>query len=64
MRLSPLCLRDIEHVSYSRLEAEANERLTEVYHQLLQAGVDKTQSEKEAKLKETLTSLQRLFPGS
>jgi chromosome segregation ATPase len=45
------------------LEAEVNEKLGDVYQKLLQAGFDKTQSEKEAKLKETLTSLQRLFPG-
>ncbi|KAI6108622.1 RecF/RecN/SMC [Pisolithus croceorrhizus] len=29
----------------------------------LQAGVDRTESEREAKLKETLASLQRIFPG-
>jgi structural maintenance of chromosome 1 len=45
------------------LEAEANDKLGDVYQKLLQAGVDKTQSEKEAKLKETLTSVQRLSPG-
>ncbi|KAF9233408.1 hypothetical protein BU15DRAFT_90371 [Melanogaster broomeanus] len=46
-----------------RLEAEANEKLADVYQRLLQAGVDRTESEREAKLKETLASLQRVFPG-
>jgi hypothetical protein len=35
-----------------------------VYHQLLQAGVEKQESEKVAKMKETLANLQRLFPGT
>lgn len=29
----------------------------------MQAGVDKQESEREAKLKDTLASLQRVFPG-
>lgn len=44
-------------------ETEINERLQETYQKLLQAGVDKRESEREAKLKETLVSLKRLFPG-
>lgn len=48
---------------YRRLEAETNEKLTEVYSKILQAGVDKTQSERDVKLKETLSTLQRMFPG-
>ncbi|KIJ62116.1 hypothetical protein HYDPIDRAFT_169279 [Hydnomerulius pinastri MD-312] len=47
----------------SRLETETNEKLADVYQRLLQAGVDRTESEREAKLKETLASLQRVFPG-
>jgi hypothetical protein len=39
------------------LEAEANKKPGEVYQKLLQVGVDKTQSDKEAKLKKTLTSI-------
>lgn len=54
MDLTPVC---------RKLEAEANEKLENVYHQLLQAGVDKNESEKDARLKETLASLQRIFPG-
>ncbi|EGO04101.1 hypothetical protein SERLA73DRAFT_102460 [Serpula lacrymans var. lacrymans S7.3] len=50
-------------LSSQRLETETNEKLAEVYQKLLQAGVDKTESEKEVKLKETLASLQRIFPG-
>lgn len=48
---------------YRKLEAEADEKLQNVYQQLLQAGVDRNESEREVRLKETLTSLQRLFPG-
>lgn len=51
------------NIQYSQLEAEANEKLQSVYQQLLQAGVDKNESEREARLKETLASLQRIFPG-
>lgn len=47
----------------SQLEAQANEKLQSVYQQLLQAGVDRNESERERKLKDTLTSLQRIFPG-
>jgi vacuolar-type H+-ATPase subunit H len=46
-----------------QLEAEANEKLSDVYQKLMQAGVDKTESERDAKLKETLSNLQRVFPG-
>ncbi|KAF8650227.1 hypothetical protein AX16_005342 [Volvariella volvacea WC 439] len=52
-----------ERTRISNLQAEAEEKLTNVYQQLLQAGVDKNESEREAKLKETLASLQRIFPG-
>ncbi|WWC61082.1 uncharacterized protein I303_103660 [Kwoniella dejecticola CBS 10117] len=44
-------------------ETEINERLQETYNKLLQAGVDKRESEREAKLKETIASLRRVFPG-
>ncbi|KAE9404591.1 condensin complex subunit SMC1 [Gymnopus androsaceus JB14] len=52
-----------ERTKISQLEAQANEKLQSVYQQLLQAGVDRNESERERKLKETLTSLQRIFPG-
>ncbi|KAJ6610416.1 condensin complex subunit SMC1 [Mycena sp. CBHHK59/15] len=52
-----------ERTKIAQLEAQANEQLQSVYNQLLQAGVDKHESEREVKLKETLVSLQRLFPG-
>lgn len=48
---------------FSRLETEANEKLTDVYQRLLQAGIDRTETEREVKLKETLASLQRVFQG-
>ena len=43
---------------------EADEKLQNIYHQLLQAGADRHESDREAKLKETLGSLQGIFPGS
>lgn len=52
-----------ERTRISLRETEINERLQDIYHQLLQAGVDKRESEREAKLKETLSSLKRIFPG-
>lgn len=55
-----LCLIRVDR----QLEAQANEQLRNVYDQLLQAGVDKHESERETKLKETLVNLQRLLPGT
>ncbi|KAJ4489920.1 hypothetical protein J3R30DRAFT_7658 [Lentinula aciculospora] len=52
-----------ERTKISQLEAQVNEKLQSVYQQLLQAGVDRNESERERKLKDTLTSLQRIFPG-
>ncbi|KAJ8594932.1 RecF/RecN/SMC protein [Rhizopogon salebrosus TDB-379] len=52
-----------ERTRISRLETETNEKLADVYQRLLQAGVDRNESQREAKLKETLSSLQRIFPG-
>ncbi|THU82274.1 condensin complex subunit SMC1 [Dendrothele bispora CBS 962.96] len=52
-----------ERAKISTLETQANEKLQNVYHQLLQANVDKNESEKERRLKETLSNLQRVFPG-
>ncbi|KAF8137566.1 RecF/RecN/SMC, partial [Boletus edulis] len=52
-----------ERTRITRLETEANEKLTDVYQRLLQAGIDRHETEREAKLKETLASLQRVFPG-
>lgn len=45
------------------LEKEMDEKLQSIYHQLLQAGIDRNESERELKLKETLANLQRIFPG-
>jgi structural maintenance of chromosome 1 len=47
----------------SKLEQEINEKLVTIHQQLLQAGVDQKQSEREARLKDTLSNLQRIFPG-
>lgn len=48
---------------HRKLEAEIDEKLQKVFRELLQAGVDKVETEREAKLKETLANLQRIFPG-
>ncbi|KAG5644198.1 hypothetical protein DXG03_008861 [Asterophora parasitica] len=52
-----------ERMRISTLEKEADEKLQGVYQQLLQAGVDRNESEREVRLKETLANLQRIFPG-
>ena len=48
---------------FRKLHVEADEKLQNIYHQLLQAGADRHESDREAKLKETLASLQGIFPG-
>ena len=48
---------------FRKLHVEADEKLQNIYHQLLQAGADKHESDRETKLKETLASLQGIFPG-
>jgi hypothetical protein len=59
------CILDkLLECSNSKLEAEADEKLQVIYHQLLQAGVDRTENEREVKMRETLASLQELFPGA
>jgi len=50
--------------SSSRLQVEVEEKLHNIYHQLLQAGVKRQKSEKETKMKETIANLQRIFPGA
>ena len=50
--------------SPSKLQVEADEKLQKIYQQLLQAGVEKQESEKETKMKETIANLQRIFPGT
>ncbi|KAI0078626.1 cohesin complex subunit psm1 [Panus rudis PR-1116 ss-1] len=52
-----------ERVRIDQLEKQINEKLMDVHHKLLQAGVDKQETEREVRLKETLANLQRLFPG-
>ncbi|TFY79840.1 hypothetical protein EWM64_g4174 [Hericium alpestre] len=47
----------------SLLEAEISEKLQDVHNKLLQAGVDQKETERDAKFKETLSNLQRIFPG-
>jgi structural maintenance of chromosome 1 len=45
-------------------ETEINEKLQDTYHKLLQANVDKRETERESKLKDVLASLKRVFPGA
>ncbi|KAI0041884.1 cohesin complex subunit psm1 [Auriscalpium vulgare] len=52
-----------ERTRISQLEAELNEKLGEIHNKLLQAGVDQRESEREAKQREVLANLQRIFPG-
>ncbi|OCF71781.1 cohesin complex subunit psm1 [Kwoniella mangroviensis CBS 8886] len=52
-----------ERQRISMRETEINERLQETYNNLLQAGADKRENERETKLKETIASLKRVFPG-
>ncbi|KAJ3410001.1 Structural maintenance of chromosomes protein 1, partial [Chytridiales sp. JEL 0842] len=44
-------------------ESQKNEQLAEVQGKLLQARADRNESEKEAKNRETLESLKRIYPG-
>ncbi len=50
-------------LQYSIKETEVNEKLQDTMQKLLQTGVDKRETDREAKLKETLASLKRIFPG-
>ncbi|KAG1888091.1 hypothetical protein F4604DRAFT_1495643, partial [Suillus subluteus] len=46
------------------VETKANEKLADVYQHLLQAGVNRNESKCEARLNETLATLQCIFPGN
>lgn len=48
---------------HSQLEAELNEKLTDVYNKLMQSNTDQRETERETRLRETLAALQRIFPG-
>ncbi|KAK5808285.1 condensin complex subunit SMC1 [Linnemannia elongata] len=52
-----------ERSRIEKTEAELNEKLTNILNQLMEAKLDQRESEKEQKLKETLSSLKRIFPG-
>ena len=52
-----------ERIRIEQLEKETNEKLVDIYEKLTQAGVDQQESARDARLKETLANLQRLFPG-
>ncbi|ORY27190.1 hypothetical protein BCR39DRAFT_538898 [Naematelia encephala] len=52
-----------ERTRISMKETEINEKLQDTYIKLLQAGVDKRESEREVKLRDAITNLKRIFPG-
>ncbi|KAK2462607.1 hypothetical protein APHAL10511_005340 [Amanita phalloides] len=52
-----------ERTRIAKLEAETDEKLQNIYQQLLQPGVDKHESERKSRMKETIANLQRIFPG-
>ncbi|CDZ96284.1 cohesin complex subunit psm1 [Phaffia rhodozyma] len=51
----------IRHVS--QLETETNEKLTNCYMKIMRSSADKKASEKEIRLKESIATLKRIFPG-
>ncbi|KAG8744803.1 Structural maintenance of chromosomes protein 1, partial [Ceratobasidium sp. 428] len=52
-----------DRIRITQLETEINEKLHDVHTKLMQAGVDQQESAKDARLKDTLEKLQRVFPG-
>ncbi|KAK3837924.1 MAG: condensin complex subunit SMC1 [Linnemannia elongata] len=52
-----------ERSRIEKTETELNEKLTNILNQLMEAKLDQRESDKEQKLKETLSSLKRIFPG-
>jgi structural maintenance of chromosome 1 len=52
-----------ERSRIEKTENELNEKLTNILNQLMEAKLDQRESEKEQRLKETLSSLKRIFPG-
>ncbi|CAO1631057.1 unnamed protein product [Parajaminaea phylloscopi] len=52
-----------ERSQIRRRETQLNDLLQECYSKLIQAGNDAKQSEREVKMKETVTALSRIFPG-
>ena len=58
---SPVLIRTV--TVHSQTQTELNEKLQECYTKLFQAGADQRESERETKLKETLSNLQRSMPG-
>ena len=48
---------------HSQLESVAKEKLENVHASLLQASVDRRESDREIKLRETIENLRRLFPA-
>lgn len=51
-------------LGYRRIEIELNEKLQKLHDQLREAAQDSNETAKEAKMKDTLANLQRLFPGT
>lgn len=51
------------YYSSSQTEQELNEKLADCLTKLQEAGVDKRDTEREVKFRETLATLKRTFPG-
>lgn len=58
---SKYLFRTILFLSHRRLETKTNKKLADVYQPLLQGGIDRNESEREEKLKETPNGLHRIF---
>ncbi|KAG0208218.1 Structural maintenance of chromosomes protein 1 [Mortierella sp. GBA30] len=52
-----------DRLRMEKRELELNEKLTSTLNQLMEAKLDQRESEKEQRLKETVSSLKRIFPG-
>ncbi|KAF9132579.1 Structural maintenance of chromosomes protein 1 [Mortierella sp. 14UC] len=52
-----------ERSRIEKTETELNEKLTNVLNQLMEVKLDQRESEKEQRLKETVSALKRIFPG-
>ena len=58
-----LCSTRVLTTLHSQLESVAKEKLENVHASLLQASVDRRESDREIKLRETIENLRRLFPA-
>ncbi|KAJ3036857.1 Structural maintenance of chromosomes protein 1 [Rhizophlyctis rosea] len=54
---------EAEHRRLQQTENEMNERLMDIQNKLTMARVDRSESERETRFKETLDTLRRIYPG-